>query len=327
MKLFLPAGLTGNLNLRTALRPARIMPTITLILLLVIVGSIRPQFFSGYSLQTLASAAGPLILLACGEFAAIVLGGVDLSIGAVTALGTVLAAMWLGHAGAWLVIIAVLAIPAGMGALNGAVTVVAKIPSFITTLGTLGLWTGVALVISGAQSKQVTDPAAVSWLGGYTVGVPNGFGIAVIAAIVLGLAMRYLPGGRLGMYAVGWAEAAAVMSGLRVAWIRVIAFTLAGLFAGLAALVLVAQTSSGDPTSAASFQLPAIASVIVGGNAITGGAGSVYRTVIGACIITVIENGIGVVGISAFSQQIIYGAVLIFAAGLTMDRSRVGVVK
>jgi ribose transport system permease protein len=316
-----------TVNLRTALRPARIMPTITLILLLVIVGTIQPQFLSAYSLQTLASAAGPLILLSCGEFAAILLGGIDLSVGTVTALGTVLAAFWLGHAGTWLVILAVLACLAGMGALNGAVTVVAQIPSFITTLGTLGLWTGVALVISGAQSQQVTDPVALSWLNGYTFGVPNGFWLAVIAAVILGLAMRYLPGGRLGMYAVGWAEAAAVMSGLRVAWIRVTAFTLAGLFGGLAALVLVAQTGSGDPTSAASFLLPAIASVIVGGNAITGGAGGVYRTVIGACIVTVIENGIGVVGISAFSEQIIYGVVLIFAAGLTMDRSRVGVVK
>jgi ribose transport system permease protein len=325
MNSTLRASLAGNL--RSGLKPARIMPTVTLIVLLVIVGSIQPQFFSAYSLQTLASAAGPLILLSCGEFAAILLGGIDLSIGAVTALGTVLAALWLGHADTWLVIIAVLAALSGMGALNGAISVTAQIPSFITTLGTLGLWTGVALVISGAQSKQVSNPMALNWLNGYTAGVPNGFGLAVIAAIVLGLAVRYLPGGRLGMYAVGWAEAAAVMSGLRVARIRVTAFTLAGLFAGLAALVLVAQTGSGDPTSAASFQLPAIASVIVGGNAITGGAGGVYRAVIGACIITVIQNGIGVVGISAFTEQIIYGVVLIFAAGLTMDRSRVGVVK
>lgn len=325
MNLTLPAGLAGNL--RTALKPSRIMPTITLIVLILIVGGIRPQFFSAYSLQSLASAAGPLILLSCGEFAAILLGGTDLSIGAITALGTVLTAMWLGHTSSWLVIIAVLVIMAGMGAVNGAVNVVAQIPSFITTLGTMGLWTGVALVISGAQSIEVIDPAALSWLANYSGGVPNGFILALIAAVILGLAMRYLPGGHLGMYAVGWAESAAVMSGLRVAWIKITAFTLAGLFSGLAALVLVGQTSSGDPTSAASFLLPAIASVIVGGNAITGGAGSVYRAVIGACIITVVENGISVVGISAFTQQIIYGVVLIFAAGLTMDRSRVGVVK
>lgn len=319
------AGPTRRVS--AALKPSRIMPGATLIVLLLIVGGTHPQFFSAYSLQTLASAAGPLILLACGEFIVILLGGIDLSLGAITALGTILLALWLGHANGALVVLAVLAVMAGMGALNGAVTVKAQIPSFITTLGSLGLWTGVALVVSGATSQQVSDMGPIGWINGSLGGVPDAFLIAVVAALLLGLGLRYLPGGRLGMYSVGWSEPAAIMSGIRVARIRIAAFTIAGAFGGLAAVMLAAQTGSGDPTSAASFLLPAIAGVIVGGNAITGGAGSVLRAVIGAGIITVVENGIGILGINPFSEQIIYGVVLIGAAGLTLDRSRIGVVK
>jgi len=305
----------------------RILPITTLVALFAIIGGIKPDFFSVYSLQVLASAAAPLILLACGEFAAILLGGIDLSLGALTALGTILLALWLGHAPGALVVLAVVAIIAGMGALNGAVVVAAQIPSFITTLGSLGLWTGVALVISGATSIPITDPGPIIWFAGSTAGVPNAFIVAIIAAAILGLGLRRLPGGRLGMYAVGRAEPAAIMSGSHVGRIRIAAFAISGLFGALAAIVLAAYDLSADPTSAASFLLPAIAAVIVGGNAITGGVGSVNRAFIGACIITVIESGIGVVGIDPFSEQIVYGIVLIVAAGLTLDRSRVGVVK
>lgn len=317
----------SSVRSRRSIKWGRILPVATLLVLILVIGGIRPLFFSGYSFQVLATAAGPLILLACGEFAVILLGGIDLSIGQMCALGTVLLALWLGHGPGALVILAVVAILGGMGVLNGVVTSVTKIPSFITTLGSLGVWTGVALVMSGESSVSVTDMGPLNWLAGYSAGVPNDFIVAIVAAGVFGFCLQTLPGGRLGMYAVGRAESAALMSGVRVGRIRVAAFAISGLFAGLAAVELTALYGSGDPLSAASFLLPAIAAVVVGGNAITGGVGSVTRAVIGAAIITVVESGIGIVGINPYSEQIWYGLILVVAASLTLDRSRLGVVK
>jgi ribose transport system permease protein len=312
---------------RRGIKWARFLPVVTLVALILIIGGLHPLFFSGYNLQELATAAGPLSLLACGEFAVVLLGGIDLSIGQISALGTVLLAIWLGHAPGALVVVAVVAILGGMGALNGVVMSVAKIPSFITTLGTLGLWTGVALVISGETSVPVNDMGPLNWFASYTGGVPNDFIVAIVAAAVFGLCLQSLPGGRLGMYAVGRAESTALMSGMRVGRIRVAAFAISGLFAGLAAIELTALYASGDPQSAASLLLPAIAAVVVGGNAITGGVGSVTRAVIGASIITVVDGGIGIIGINPYSEQILYGLLLIVTAGLTLDRSHLHVVK
>ncbi|SRR5579875_15736 len=305
----------------------RLVPLAMLVAMIGIVGGVKPLFFSVYSLQTQLSAAAPLLLLALGEAGVILLGGIDLSNATVAALATVLLAEWLGHGPGAGIVAAVVLMTTCMGAINGVVAVWGQVPSFIVTLGAMGLWAGVALVASNDSTISVNDPQAINWFGGMSAGVPNAFLVGLVAVAVAAFVLRKVPGARLGMYAIGAAESAARMSGVRVGVVRVAAFAGAGLFAGLAAVVLAAQDLSGDPTAASSLLLPCIAAVVVGGNAITGGVGGAWRVLVGALIITVLDNGIAIVGVNPLAEQIVYGGVLLVAAGVTVDRSRVRFVK
>lgn len=306
---------------------ARAGPLIALLGLAGAVSIGHPLFLSAYGLNTLASAASVIMLLAAGQFLPISIGSIDLSMGALTAFGTVLLALWLPHLGP-LAVPAMLIAIAAAGLLNGLIIVAFQMPSFIATVGTLGLWSGVSLVVSSASAVSVTGGyRVIAWLNGNIDRVPVSFLFAIAVMTVLGGVLTLTPVGRLALYAVGLAEPAAQMSGVRVAIVKVLCFAAAGLFSGLTALVLVAQDISGDPTSANSLLLPSIAAVVVGGNAITGGTGGMSRVLIGALIITVVQNGIGVMGINPFYEQIVYGVILVAAAGLTLDRSAIGVLK
>lgn len=306
---------------------SRAGPLVALVILTAAVTIGHPLFLSAYGLNTLAGAASVIMLLAAGQFLPIAIGGIDLSMGALTAFGTVLLALWLPHAGPFAVGAMLLALTAA-GLLSGLIIVLFQMPSFIATVGTLGLWSGISLVASHASAVSVgSGYQTIAWLNGDVGGVPISFLFALLAMGILGMILTVTPAGRLYLYSVGLAETAARLSGVHVAVVRALCFAGSGLFSGLTALVLVAQDISGDPTSANSLLLPSIAAVVVGGNAITGGSGGMTRVLVGALIITVIQNGIGVMGINPFYEQILYGAILVAAAGLTMDRSALTVMK
>ena len=134
---------------------------------------------------------------------------------------------------------------------------------------------------------------------------------------------------RFGRYsaAIGAGEAAAYASGVKVGRQKVLALTLSGAFAGLAGVVLAGRLSSGSPTLANELRPPAIAAVVVGGTAITGGVGSIWRTLVGALIISVVRIGMTFVGVNIFAQQIVFGVVLMMAVAITIDRSKIPIVK
>jgi ribose transport system permease protein len=139
-------------------------------------------------------------------------------------------------------------------------------------------------------------------------------------------AQRFSPFGRYST-AIGAGEAAVWASGIRVNRHKVLAYALSGGLAALGGILLAARLSSGSPTLANQLLLPAIAAVVVGGTAITGGVGGIERTIVGALIISVVRVGMTFVGVNIFAQQMVFGAVLVAAVGLTIDRTKVGIVK
>lgn len=305
----------------------KLVPPATLVLLVAAVAIGHPLFISVYGLSTLAGAASVIMLMAAGEFMVIVLGGIDLSVGAMAAFGTVLLALWLPHLGVYAVPVMLMVLTLA-GLLNGFLCTFFQIPSFITTLGTLGLWSGVSLVVSGASAISVTHGyQGIAWLNGNLGPMPVSFVFALAVMSALGAFLHFTTTGRLSIYAIGLAEPAALIAGTRAHLVRLACFGLAGLLSGLTAFVLVAQNISGDPTSAQALLLPGIAAVVVGGNALTGGVGGMTMVLIGSLIITVVQNGIGILGIGPFYQSIAYGGILIVAAGLTLDRSNMSIVK
>jgi ribose transport system permease protein len=303
------------------------LPVLTLVVLAAIVGTVTPQFLTLGSLLVLAADTATLFVLATGVTFVIMLGGIDLSIQAMASLSSVVVALtvgWLGYGSLpFAVLIGVVA-----GFLGGLAHVRLKIPSFIATLAVGGVLAGTALVISGARSITLgeAERAYLAWVSGTTLGLPHE---VLIGAGVLALAYLLESRTRFGRYsaAIGAGEAAAYASGVRVGRQKVLALTLSGGLAAFAGVILAGRLSSGSPTLANELLLPAIAAVVVGGTAITGGVGSVWRTAIGALIISVVRIGMTFVGVDIFAQQIVFGVVLILAVAITIDRSKIPIVK
>ena len=311
----------GRLN--SALR--HVAPVIVLVLLLGVLGWIEPSFLSLYSLRVLASESSVLIFLATGQTLVILLGGIDLSIAALASLASVLIALSVPSAGAS-GLMGVLALTTGIGAAQGYLHARTQVPSFVVTLAGLGLWSGIALVIAPATIPVVAGYPVVGWLGSRILGVTASFAFAVAVLVLLMVMLRWLPFGRY-VYAIGKGEGAAIVSGIRVVRVKMLAFALSGLFAGLAGMEMVARTHSGHPTIANALLLPCIAAVVVGGTAITGGSGGLGRTLAGVLTIAVLRVGIAVVGLDPGYEPLAYGVVVVGAVALTIDRSKMAIVK
>lgn len=305
---------------------SRLMPVVVLVALVAVVAYAEPAFLGIQSLKTVADESSVILVLAAGETLVILLGGIDLSIAAMTSLGTVLLALWLPSFG-WMALPAVVVLTTAAGALQGFVHAKTQIPSFVVTLGGMALWSGIALTASNASNIGVYEGYDwIGWAFSDVAGLPSAFLIALGVIAALAAAMRWLPIGRW-IYAIGNAESAALMSGIRVDVVKVAVFAMSGFCVGLAAILLVARSFAGAPTLADNLLLPIVASVVVGGTAITGGFGGLGRTVVGVLIITVLRVGLGVIGVDPSFEQITYGVVLIGAVALTVDRSKLLIVK
>jgi ribose transport system permease protein len=303
------------------------MPLVTLAVLVVFVGIVTPEFLHPQTLLVLAADTATLFAMAVGVTFVIMLGGIDLSIQSVASLTSVVVALSLprfGYLGfALATLVGTLA-----GLLSGLAHVKLKIPSFIATLAIGGIAAGTALIISDAQAITMgeSERAYIGWITGDRLGLPDE---VIIGAIVLACGLfvqRYTAFGRYSQ-AIGAGEPAAYASGVKVDRYKIVAFALSGTLAGFAGVILAGRLASGSPTLANELLLPAIAAVIVGGTAITGGVGSVWRTLIGALIISVVRIGMTFVGVDIFAQQIVFGAVLILAVAATIDRSKIPIVK
>jgi ribose transport system permease protein len=303
------------------------LPLATLAVLVILVGVAQPSFLQPSTLVELASDTAVLFILATGVTFVIMLGGIDLSIQSMASLASVIVALSVARLGYGAYILAV-AIGALAGLCSGVVHVRLKIPSFIATLAMGGVLFSTALVISKERSITLGEAGRgyQTWITGNALGVPN---VIAIGLIVLVLAHVVQARTRFGRYsaAIGAGEPAAYASGVKVSRQKILAFVLSSGFATLAGVILAGRLASGSPTLAAELLLPSIAAVVVGGTAITGGVGSIWRTLVGALIISVVRIGMTFLGVNIFAQNIVFGAVLIGAVAITIDRSKIPIVK
>jgi ribose transport system permease protein len=303
------------------------LPLATLVILVAVVGAAQPVFLQPASLLQLASDTAVLFILATGVTFVIMLGGIDLSIQSMASLASVIVALTVARLGYGAFVLAV-AVGAVAGLLSGLVHVRLRIPSFIATLAMGGVLYSAALVVSKERSITLGDAERgyQTWITGTLFGVPN---VIVIGFIVLAVAHVLQSRTRFGRYsaAIGAGEPAAYASGVKVNRQKVIAFVLSAGLAALAGVILAGRLASGSPTLAAELLLPSIAAVVVGGTAITGGVGSIWRTLVGALIISVVRIGMTFLGVNIFAQNIVFGAVLVAAVAITIDRSKIPIVK
>ena len=303
-------------------------PILTLILLVFIVGSYDQRFLTVSTLLILVSDTMTLFIMASGCTFVILMGGIDLSLQSVASMTSVILAVCLPEFG-------YLAIPIALfgglvaGFIGGASHTWLRVPSFISTLAVGGIVATAAMIFSNTRSVNIsaeTRDNYLLWITGESFGIQHEIIIGVVVLIGLTLVLKLTPFGRF-VGSIGAGERAVFASGIHVNRIKLLAFVISGLMAGLAGIVMAARISSGSPTLANEFLLPAIAAIIVGGTALTGGVGSVWRTFIGALIIAVVRIGMTFMGVSVFAQQIVFGVVLILAVAVTIDHSKVKIVK
>jgi ribose transport system permease protein len=303
------------------------LPLATLAALILMIGIAQPSFLEPSTLIELASDTAVLFILATGVTFVIMLGGIDLSVQSMASLASVIVALTVARLGYGSFLLAVV-IGAIAGLLSGIVHVRLKIPSFIATLAMGGVLFSAALVISKERSITLNEAgrAYQAWITGQAFGLPN---VIFVGLVVLAIAHVLQAHTRFGRYsaAIGAGEPAAYASGVKVGRQKIFAFVLSATFAALAGVILAGRLASGSPTLAAELLLPSIAAVVVGGTAITGGVGSVWRTLVGALIISVVRIGMTFLGVNIFAQNIVFGAVLIGAVAVTIDRTKIPIVK
>ncbi|MDQ0391498.1 ABC transporter permease [Labrys monachus] len=302
-------------------------PPALLIALIAIVEIGAPGFVTPETLTVVLSDTAVLFILAAGQTFVILIGGIDLSIQSVASLASVVLAQLLPSIGLFAFPVAV-ATGFVFGLASGYVHVRLRVPSFVATLASGGVVSGLALLAAHGRSITIEEASRLdtAWMNQRIWGVPVVVIIALLVGLLGYLGLRYTKFGRHSV-AVGAGEPAAWAAGINVDRTKITAFAISGALAALAGAILACRLSSGSPILANQLMLPAIAAVIVGGTAITGGLGGVVRTAIGALIISIVRIGMTFVGVNIFAENIVFGAVLVVAVAITIDRSKIDVIK
>ncbi len=304
------------------------LPWITLLVLVLVVGAADSNFLRPANLISMMADIVPLFIMALGMTFAIYIGGIDLSAQSIANMTTVVATIALPTFGIGAALLCILS-GVVLGSISGYVTTRLYVPSFISTLAVGGIAFSAAQYMSG-QRALFMDATLRDSTFGWTTGSVAGLPTELIIAAVLVLAAWFLQSrttfGR-ALKAVGAGEPAAVASGLNVNRIKIMAFALSGGLAAIAGLLFSIKLSGGSPTLANGFLLPAIVAVLVGGTPLTGGVGGVINTLIGTLIVAVIRSSMLYFEVDATQQQMVFGLILIAAIALTIDRTKLRVVK
>lgn len=282
-----------------------------------------PYFLTTGNLSNILVQASVIALLAGGQTFVILTGGVDLAVGALTALAGAVAGHVMIKLGVdpYMAIAIALAIGAAVGAFNGYLVAFVGIPSFIVTLGGLTLWRGMAFEATGGFDQSgMPDP--LPFIGyGELLGVPMPILITGIYFVAMAFVLSSTKLGRY-VYAMGSNEMGARQVGINIRWYKLSVYVVSGLSCALGAIVLMARMDSSSGKMAQMFELDAIAAVILGGTSLFGGRGSIWGSLLGAVLITMIRNGMNLLEISQFRQMMAIGAVVIIAVWIDVIRRK-----
>ena len=309
------AGRAGRaFNLRRILHSPLALPLIGLIVVSILMGFASENFFSVSNIMNVLRQVSIVGILAVGMTFVILTGGIDLSVGAVMALsGTLAAGLMVNMAmPGWVGLLAGLGVGVGLGLFNGAMVACGRMPAIIVTLATMGIARGLGLLYSGGYPISGI-PSWISWFGIGRIGIVP---VPVIAMVVIyALAWVLLQRTAFGrhVYAIGGNELAAKLSGVKTQFIKLTVYGISGLTSAFAALILTGRLMSGQPNAGVGFELDAIAAVVLGGTAIAGGRGLILGTLIGAVLLGILNNGLNLMGINPYLQDVIKGLIILLA--------------
>jgi erythritol transport system permease protein len=333
-----PAATAGRLRLFNAVLELRAF--IALIVLIIVFALLSDSYLTTDNLVTMTRHVAINALLAIGMLMVILTGGIDLSVGAIVGLAGVVAGVLLEgltvgfldvtlFPPVWAVVLIVLAVGAAVGAINGTVVTRFGVAPFIATLGMLYIARGVALLISNGETypnlggSPALGNTGFDFLGsGKILTIPVSIWLMALFAAAATALTRKTPFGRW-VYAIGGNERAAELAGIQVNKVKRRVYMISGVCAAMSGLIIASELTSAAPQAGETFELNAIAAVVIGGTSLMGGRGNVRGALIGAFVIGFLADGLVIVGVSTFWQMVIKGSVIVLAVILDQSQQRI----
>ena len=296
---------------------------VALVLLVSVIGLQNGNLFLPQNLKTIGTSVAVLGVIAIGQTVVMILGGLDISVGSQAGLASVVSAMVFTSTGSAVVgIVAALGVGIVAGLFNSLVIVYGRVHAVIATLATFAGFRGIANLVSDGRSQGYTgaDSVFVFLAGGSILGIPVLIWVLVVVAVLVHVMLRYTDIGRK-TYAIGGNDVAARLSGVNLNRYIVSTYVLMGIIAAVAGILLTARTGSGQPTSGSQgLELQAITAAALGGCALQGGKGTVFGTILAVLLLGVLTNGLTILGVNSFWQDIAQGALLIIAVMIQQKR-------
>lgn len=295
---------------------------IGLIVLFVVIACLNSSFIDPNNLKNLLRQISINALISFGMTFVILTGGIDLSVGSILALSSALMGSFIvGDMDPILGIVIACLIGAALGAVNGLVITYGKVAPFIATLATMTIFRGLTLVYTNGNpiSGLTEDEAFLEFGQGYFMELPVPAIMMLIMFGILYFILHKTPLGRK-TYAVGGNEKVSYIAGIKINRIKIFAYTITGMLCGMAGAILTSRLNSAQPTAGTGYELDAIAAVVLGGTSLSGGKGRIVGTLIGALIIGTLNNGLNILNVSSFYQQVVKGIVILLA--VLMDRKK-----
>ncbi len=266
-----------------------------------------------------------LMCAALGMTFVVVGGSIDLSVGSILALSALATAMSSSVLGVFAFIPGI-AIGGLCGLLNGLIFAKGKVPSFIATMGMMTTYRGIVLLFTKGAPVSIESEPFIDIFAGRSFGIPHSSFFAILSIVVAYILFNKTVFGR-EVLAIGGGEKVARLSGLKIDKIKIKMFIILGLLTGVAGMLQAGRVMAATAQLGEGFELDVIASVVLGGTPLTGGYGTIQGTILGAFIITILSNGMNMIGVDPYMQQIIKGLVMVLAVFITIDRKKIGLIK
>jgi len=292
-----------------------------LIVAIVVFSTFSPYFFTLHNLRNILIQSGTIAIIAAGMTFVIIAGEIDLSVGSTLALSSVVGAQLMVSTGnIFLGVLATIILGTILGLFNGIFVAYVQLPSFIVTLASMWLFRGLSYVYTEGQAIVGLPKGFRNLASGNILNISNIVWLIILVYIVCHIVLAKLTIGRK-IYATGDNKEAARLSGINIKGIKVLVFIISGLLASLGGVILMSRLNSGQPVAGITFELSAIAAAVIGGTSLTNsGVGGVKGTLFGALFISTMQNGLVILNVTSFWQQVLMGIVVLIAVGVDKYR-------
>ncbi len=294
---------------------------VVFIIMLVMAGFLSDKFYSEANLTNVLRQSVPLGLVALGMFYVILTGGIDLSVGSIIALVSVIVAMLIPSVGLPMAILIGLGSATIIGCVSGGLVAYFKIAPFVATLAMMTIARGLSLIISKGQPIFIDDMSFVDFGTGYLLGLPLPVYVLTVGVAIAHFVYQRTSFGRL-VISIGSNEVATRFAGIRVERFKFAVYAISGFACGVAGIIAATRTGVGSPVLGIAFELDVIAAVVIGGASLSGGRGTVFNTIIGVLILSVISNLMNLMNISGYHQQVVKGVIIILSVLLESFKSK-----